>query len=166
MTIATLLATIEAWPISAAMRGELPGTEWLFPIVETLHVMALALVVGSIAMMDLRLLGIASRSSAVSRLSNEVLPWTWTAWTAAAVFGTLMFMAKAETYWGNLQFRLKFACMALAALNMLIFHFGVNREVARWDEGETPMSAKIAGALSLLLWIGVVFFGRWVGFTT
>lgn len=166
MTIATLLATIEAWPISAAMRGELPGTEWLFPIVETLHVMALALVVGSIAMMDLRLLGIASRSSAVSRLSNEVLPWTWTAWTAAAVFGTLMFMAKAETYWGNLQFRLKFACMALAALNMLIFHFGVNREVARWDEGEPPMSAKIAGALSLLLWIGVVFFGRWVGFTT
>jgi len=56
--------------------------------------------------------------------------------------------------------------MALAALNMLIFHFGVNREVARWDEGEPPMSAKIAGALSLLLWIGVVFFGRWVGFTT
>jgi len=104
MTIATLLATIEAWPISAAMRGELPGTEWLFPIVETLHVMALALVVGSIAMMDLRLLGIASRSSAVSRLSNEVLPWTWTAWTAAAVFGTLMFMAKAETYWGICSF--------------------------------------------------------------
>jgi hypothetical protein len=84
----------------------------------------------------------------------------------AAVFGTLMFMAKAGTYAGNLQFRLKFVCMGLAGLNMLIFHFGAYRQVARWDEGEPPISAKMAGALSLTLWIGVVFFGRWVGFTT
>jgi hypothetical protein len=166
MNIASLLTAIAAWPISAALRGEMPGTEWLFPIVETLHVMAFCIVFGSIAMLDLRLLGIASRDSTVSRLSNEVLPWTWTAWGAAAVFGSLMFMAKAETYAGNLQFRLKFVCMGLAALNMLIFKFGAYRQVARWDSGEPPMSAKLAGALSLSLWIGVVFFGRWIGFTT
>ena len=166
MSIEALLATIESWPISAALRGETPGTEWLFPIVETLHVMALTLVFGSIAMIDLRLLGIASRNSAVSRLSNEVLPWTWTAWCVAAVFGTLMFIAKAGTYAGNLQFQLKFICMGLAALNMLVFKFGAYRQVARWDSGEPPMSAKVAGALSLSLWTGVVFFGRWVGFTT
>jgi hypothetical protein len=166
MSLEALLAIVEAWPISAAMRGEMPGTEWLFPIIETLHVMALTLVVGSIAMMDLRLLGVASRNSAVSRLSNEVLPWTWTAWSAAAVFGTLMFIAKAGTYTGNLQFRLKFVFMGLAAVNMLVFHLGAFRQVARWDSGEPPMSARVAGALSLSLWIGVVFFGRWVGFTT
>jgi hypothetical protein len=166
MNVADLLNIIESWPISAAMRGETPGTEWLFPIIETLHVMAFTIVFGSIVMVDLRLLGIASRNSTVSRLSNEVLPWTWTAWGAAAVCGTLMFIAKAETYTGNLQFRLKFVCMGLAALNMLVFHFGAYRQVARWDSGETPMSAKVAGALSLSLWIGVVFFGRWVGFTT
>jgi hypothetical protein len=166
MNIAEVLTAIEGWPISAALRGEIPGTEWLFPIIETLHVMALTIVVGSIAMVDLRLLGITSRNSPVSRLSNEVLPWTWTAWAAAAVFGTLIFMAKANTYAGNLQFRLKFACMGLAAANMLIFHFGAYRRVAYWDLGVPPGSAKVAGALSLLLWIGVVFFGRWVGFTT
>jgi hypothetical protein len=75
-------------------------------------------------------------------------------------------MAKAQTYAGNLQFRLKFVCMGLAALNMLIFHFGAYRRVSRWDAGEPPTSAKAAGALSLSLWSGVVFFGRWVGFTT
>lgn len=166
MNIAELLDHIEGWWISAAMRGELPGTEWLFPIIETLHVMAFTIVFGSIAMLDLRLLGISSRASAVSRLSNEVLPWTWTAWCLAAVFGTLMFMAKAQTYAGNLEFRLKFVCMGLAALNMLIFHFGTFRRVASWDSAEPPPSAKAAGALSLLLWMGVVFFGRWVGFTT
>ena len=166
MSVAALLTAIESWPISAALRGETPGTEWLFPIAETLHVMALTIVFGSIAMMDLRLLGIASRNSTVSRLSSEVLPWTWTAWGTAAVFGTLMFMAKAATYAGNLQFRLKFACMGLAALNMLIFRFGAYRHVERWDSGEPPASAKLAGGLSLALWIGVVFFGRWIGFTT
>jgi hypothetical protein len=166
VNIAALLAAIESWPVSAALRGEMPGTEWLFPIVETLHVMALTLVFGSIAMLDLRLLGVASRSSSVSRLSSEVLPWTWAAWCTAALFGTLMFMAKAGTYAGNLQFRLKFVCMGLAAVNMLIFHFGAFRQVARWDSGEPPVSAKVAGAMSLSLWICVVFFGRWVGFTT
>jgi hypothetical protein len=166
MNIAKLLDTIEGWPISAVMRGEMPGTEWVFPIVETLHVMAFTIVVGSIAMVDLRLLGITSRNSTVSRLTKEVLPWTWTAWVTAAVFGTLLFLGKAATYAGNLQFRLKFVCMGLAALNMLVFHFGAYRQVARWDSGEPPVSAKMAGALSMSLWIAVVFFGRWIGFTT
>ena len=166
MSIAFLLQTMESWPISIAMRGETEGTEWLFPIVETLHVMAITIVVGSIAMVDLRLLGWSSRESAVSRLSAEVLPWTWIAWCAAAVFGALMFIAKAHVYAGNLQFRLKFVCMVLAGLNMLILHFGAYSKVARWDLGDPPFSAKAAGALSILLWIGVVFFGRWTGFTT
>jgi hypothetical protein len=166
MNIADLLNTIEGWPISTVMRGETPGTEWVFPIVETLHVMAFTIVVGSIAMVDLRLLGITSRNSTVSRLTKEVLPWTWTAWVMAAVCGSLLFLGKAETYAGNLQFRLKFVCMGLAALNMLVFHFGAYRQVARWDSGEPPASAKMAGALSMSLWIAVVFFGRWIGFTT
>jgi hypothetical protein len=165
MSLHTLLTHVETWPIAAAVRGELPGTEWLFPIIETLHVMALTVVLGSIAMVDLRLLGIASRQSPVSRLSEEVLPWTWSAWCVAAVFGTLMFLSKAHTYAENPQFELKFACMGLAAINMLIFQFGAYRQVARWDLGEPPLGAKLAGALSLLLWVGVVFFGRWVGFT-
>jgi len=166
MNIANLLSAIEDWPISAVMRGETPGTEWVFPIVETLHVMAFTIVVGSIAMVDLRLLGVASRNSAVSRLTKEVLPWTWAAWIVAAACGTLLFLAKAGTYAGNLQFRLKFVCMGLAALNMLVFHLGAYRQVAHWDLGRPPASAKVAGALSMSLWIAVVFFGRWIGFTT
>jgi hypothetical protein len=165
MSLVPLLATIKGWPISAVVRGDIPGTEWLFPMIETLHVMALTMVLGTIAMVDLRLLGVASRESAVSQLSRELLPWTWAAWCIAAVFGTLMFMSNATTYAANLQFRLKFVCMGLAALNMLSFHFGPYRRVALWDSGEPPASAKLAGALSLSLWIGVVFFGRWTGFT-
>jgi len=161
-----LFAAISSWPLSAAVRGDTPDTEWLFPIIETFHVMALTIVVGSIAMVDMRLLGITSRNSPVSRLSAEILPWTWSAWCVAAFFGTLLFISKASTYAANLQFQLKFACMGLAAVNMLVFHFGAYRHISRWDSGDTPVSAKLAGALSLSLWIGVVFFGRWTGFTT
>jgi hypothetical protein len=166
MNVESLLRAVESWPVAVAMRGETESTEWLFPIVETLHVVALSIVFGSIAMLDLRLLGISSKGTAVSRLTNEVLPWTWTAWIFAAVFGSLMFMAKAHVYAGNLQFRLKFLCMALAAVNMLVFHLGAFRRVASWDATAPPFSARLAGAVSLTLWISVVFFGRWVGFTT
>ena len=166
MTLKAVFAAVEAWPLSAAVRGDTPGTEWLFPIIETFHVMALTIVVGSIFMVDLRLLGVTSRNSSVSRLSAEVLPWTWSAWCVAAVFGTLLFISKASTYAANPQFQMKFACMGLAAVNMLAFHFGAYRHVSQWDTGRTPIRAKLAGALSLTLWIGVVFFGRWTGFTT
>jgi hypothetical protein len=166
MNLQVIFAAIKAWPLAAAVRGDTPGTEWFFPIIETFHVMALTIVVGSIAMVDLRLLGIASRNSSVSHLSAEILPWTWTAWCVAAVLGTLLFISNASTYAANPQFQLKFVCMGLAAVNMLAFQFGAYRHVSRWDTGKTPASAKLAGALSLTFWIGVVFFGRWTGFTT
>ncbi len=92
--------------------------------------------------------------------------WTWTAWVLSAITGTIMFMSKAVTYYGNLQFRMKFVFMALAAVNMLIFHFGAYRKVAQWDTSVPPTSARVAGALSIGFWVAVIFFGRWVGFTT
>lgn len=165
MSVAGILSAIQAWPIAGQIRGDTPDTEWLFPIVETLHIAALTLVVGTIAMIDLRLLGVSARESPVTRLTREVLPWTWAAWCMAALFGTLLFISKATDYWNDLQFRLKFACMALAAINMMVFHYGPYRRVIAWDIGTPPRSARIAGGLSLLLWIGVVFFGRWTGYT-
>ena len=164
--VEALLQTVQSWPIAAAIRGDLPGSEWLFPIIETLHVLALALMFGSIAMLDLRLLGIGRRIGAVSALARELLPWTGIAWCAAAAFGTLLFISRAASYVHNFQFRMKLLCMALAFLNMLVFQFGAYRQVAGWDHGWPPAAARLAGMLSLMLWLGVVLFGRWVGFTS
>lgn len=148
------------------LRPDVEGTEWLFPIIESIHVLALTLVFGSIAMVDLRLIGLTRTRTPLSRLAAETLPWTWSAWIVAAITGTLMFMSKAVTYSGNFQFRMKLVCMALAAVNMLIFHFGAYRQVAAWENGSFPTSARIAGGFSLAFWVAVVFFGRWIGFTT
>jgi hypothetical protein len=77
-----------------------------------------------------------------------------------------MFVSKAQTF-HNFEFRMKFLALFLAGLNMLVFHFGPFRRVASWDLRQPPpVAARVAGGLSLLLWILVIFYGRWVGFTT
>src|SRR6267378_3928764 len=88
------------------------------------------------------------------------------AFVVAAIAGGLMFASNATTYAYNFYFQGKLLLMALAGLNMAIFHLFTGRDVARWGTAErTPLGAKAAGAVSLALWIGVVAFGRTVGFT-
>jgi len=162
MTIDQLLYLIQHTGLATFVRE----ADWGFPLAECLHVLSIATVFGSILMMDLRLVGLASRDSAVSKLSKEVLPYTWVAFGCAVITGTIMFISRADVYWHNAQFQLKFLFMALAAANMLIFHFGAFRRVADWDDAlPPPPAARLAGALSISLWIIVVFFGRWIGFT-
>ena len=163
MTIDQLLDLIEHTAFATFVREG----DWWFPLDECLHVLSIVTVFGSILMMDLRLVGLASRDSAVTRLTKEVLPYTWIAFAFAVITGAIMFISKAKVYWHNPQFELKFLFMALAAANMLVFHFGVFRRVADWDDAlPPPPAARLAGALSISLWIIVVFFGRWIGFTT
>jgi hypothetical protein len=160
MTLQSAAAWLEALPLPAAILE----SGWLFPTLETVHVMALALVVGSIATVDLRLLGLARRDEAVWAVAAKALPWTWCAFVVALISGGLLFSSAAVKYLGTPAFILKMALLLLAGLNMLIFHFGPGRNIAAWEPGRTPPSAKLAGGLSLAFWIGVVAAGRWIGF--
>jgi hypothetical protein len=153
---------LENTPLGAFMAQ----STWAFPTVESIHVFALTVVVGTIAIVDLRLLGAASLNRAVSTLSDDVLPITWTCFVLAAITGGLMFSSKATHYLDNWPFRIKMILLALAGANMLIFHFKTYASVAQWDgDARAPSAARLAGALSLAFWIGVVVFGRWIGFT-
>ena len=139
---------------------------WLFPTIETVHVLALVLVVGSILMVDLRLLGFANRGRSVRAVTAERLPVTWAGFAVAAAAGALLFSSKAVTYYDDLPFRLKMICLVLAGVNMTVFHFLTYRRVAEWDLGPPPWGARAAGGISLILWIAIVAAGRWIGFTT
>lgn len=161
MSVETVLAGIEAWPLSVAITE----STWLFPTIETLHVLAIVLVVGSIFQLDLRLLGVSQRNRGVMQLADETLPWTWVAFVVAVITGVLMFISAATRYWGLTPFRVKMVLLLLAGLNMAIFHVTVYRAVHDWNHRlPTPVGARVAGTLSLTFWIGVVFFGRWIGF--
>lgn len=139
---------------------------WLFPTIETVHVFALVLVVGSIMTVDLRLLGLGNRQRPASELLAEMLPWTWTAFAVAALAGALLFASRAATYYANLPFQLKMASLLLAATNMTVFHLQGMRRITDWDRGTPPLAARLAGGISLVLWAAIVAAGRWIGFTT
>jgi hypothetical protein len=139
---------------------------WAFPMIETLHVIALVTVLGTLLVMDLRMLGVASTAVPIRKVSDDTLKWTWMAFVVAAISGTLLFISKASTYMVNPYFLVKMGLMALAGLNMLFFHFVTYKTVDQWDTLASPPAAvKFSAVLSLLIWLVIVFCGRAIGFT-
>ena len=154
------------WLQTTTIAKAISENEILFPWIESVHVLAIVLVIGTISIVDLRLLGVASLDRAVRHLMGDVLPYTWAAFGIAAITGSLLFASDAVNYGHNFFFRGKLILLVLAGLNMAIFHLASIREIGHWDATKkTPISAKIAGGVSLLLWVCVVAFGRGIGFT-
>ena len=151
---------------ASAVGSYVASSEWAFPTLESIHVIAIVTVVGTVAVMDLRLLGLASNDAAVTTMSRDTLPYTWGAFVLALITGSLLFVSKATSYAANPWFIWKMAFLVLAGLNMGIFHVFTWRTVRTWDSDcAVPTGGKIAGALSLLFWLVVIFCGRLIGFT-
>jgi hypothetical protein len=150
----------------SALADNVRENDLLFPLIESIHVLAICLVVGSILAVDLRLIGFAWVSRPVSRITAGILPLTWGAFVVAVASGGLLFISNATKYLGNGFFVAKMSLIALAGLNMLVFHFVSSRDASKWEnQARPPLPARLAGGLSLLLWIAVVACGRWIGFT-
>jgi uncharacterized membrane protein len=140
--------------------------EYWFPKVECVHVIALATVVGTIFLVDTRLIGLTSTRLSFRHISSRLLPWTWAGFILAAITGFLLFASNSVAYYENGAFRLKLMLMALAAVNMLYFEFVTFRNVAAWDvDAKPPFAGRLAGVLSVALWCGVIMTGRWIGFS-
>jgi hypothetical protein len=140
---------------------------WGFPTVESIHVIAIVLVFGVITIVDLRLVGVASKHRRFTDVARDTLHWTWLAFGLAVVTGAMMFAANPQTYFNNNWFRWKMVFLVLAGINMLIFELVTVRTVKEWDTDATaiPLAARMAGFLSMMFWFAVVVCGRWIGFT-
>jgi hypothetical protein len=120
---------------------------------------------GTIFVVDLRLLGVVFRKTPVSALSERVLPLTIAGLVLMLATGTALFFAKPLLYYHNLWFRLKLAFLVFAFLNILIFHYRVQRDIAAWDTlTRPPAKARISAALSLASWILVICCGRYIAY--
>jgi hypothetical protein len=163
MTVDAALAAIEAMPLAARIRESL----YLFPFLESTHVIGLATVFGSAAIFDLRLLGLASTRRPVHRIAADVLPWAKAGFLIAVVTGLLMFTTNAGVYYHNIFFRVKMGLLLLAGINAGVFELTARRSLDRWDGSRrAPASGRAVAMASLLLWITIIFMGRWIGFTT
>jgi hypothetical protein len=162
MSLLSLAEALHASPLAEWMRSSLKA----MPVVEALHVMAVAVVFGTILFVDLRLLGMPDTKRAFTRISGELLRFTWSAFAVAVGTGVLMFLPNAITYYSNTAFRLKLLALLAAGINTVIFQLFTLRSVAAWDRDRAvPAAARVAGLLSLVIWILVIALGRWIGFT-
>ena len=161
-----LLYALISYFEDSALADNIRENDLLFPLVESVHVLSICLVVGSILVVDLRLLGLASINRPVSRVTNGILPLTWSAFAVAVASGSLLFISNATKYLENGYFVAKILLICAAGLNMVVFHFISARDLPKWEkETALPFSARLAGGLSILLWVSVVTCGRWIGFT-
>jgi hypothetical protein len=156
--------------VEAAQNSAL--SEWMrtslkaVAIINALHIMSIVTVFGTILVVDLRLIGYPNVKRSFMRMHHELLRWTWGAFGIAAVTGVLLFMVNAVTYHRNTAFWLKMGAMVLAGINMMVFELMTAKTAPSWDKGVMPPpAARAAGALYIVLWIAVIVFGRWIGFT-
>jgi len=140
-------------------------SRYAYDLIESVHVWTLTLFFGLAVMFDLRLLGWTMRSVPVSEVARRLLPWTVLGFVVMVISGTLLFTAIPLRSYQNIFFRIKMAMLLLAGLNVWIFHSGVYRRVTTWDVASAPpRAARVAGALSLVLWVCIVLSGRMIAY--
>lgn len=143
------------------MGVEIRDGVWWFSILNAVHLLGMMLAFGTIAIVDLRLMGKGIRRARVSEIAGSLLPWTWAGFAVMAVSGVLLVTSEAEKLYGNLFFRIKLLLLIAAGLNVLIFHRTVYRRVAEWDLLPVPpVQARVAGFVSLTCWFCLLAAGR------
>jgi hypothetical protein len=153
------------WLEQAVVGARVRESLWLFPIIETAHLLGMAAFLATVVAFDLRLLGWALRGQRISVLAGRLAPWVCGGFAVQVVTGAMLFSSEAVKVYANPAFRLKMLLIFLAGLHALIFRWTTNRSVATWDENAVPPArARLAGGISILLWLGVVAAGRFIGF--
>ncbi len=138
---------------------------WLFPVIETVHIFGIILLVGGTSILDLRLMGLTFRDEAVSKLARRFLPWAWAGFIIQVTTGLLMFSSEATKMYVNRAFQVKMLLIVAAGVNALVFHSLAYQSVGKWDKDPVaPMSARVAGLISILFWFGIVAMGRWIAY--
>lgn len=153
---------IEASRIGTALRESM----FWFPALNFVHLMGLTIAGGTIIFWDLRLLGVGLRHAPVSKIGASLLPWTWAGFAVMLISGSMLVTIEAGRLYSNIFFRMKILFLILAGLNVLVFHLTVYRSVPAWDQAQmTPLRARMAGGLSLLLWFSILACGRAIGYS-
>ena len=154
MTVPEFMQWLSTSPVANAMNGP----EWAFPVVESLHFIGFAFLIGTIAIVDFRMLGLAMRRQPVAQLAADLAPWTRIGLAMMLITGPMMFSADAVTYSVNPSFRLKMIFLVVA----ILYNFTLHRMAVR---SEKPgVAGTLAAIASLLLWTSVLGAGRMIAF--
>jgi hypothetical protein len=158
MSLAHVFTRIDNSVLAELIRS----TSWGFPVIEAVHLLGLALIGGAVLMLDLRLLGFSMRRQPVARVARDAHPWLVAGLFVMLPTGFLLFVSEAVKCYQSAAFWVKMTSLFLA----IVFTFTVRRRVANADEGRVaPLWTKVVALVSLTLWSGVGWGGRWIGFS-
>ena len=161
----SLVHDFAAWLDTHAWSTALHESLWVYPLVESTHVLSLMLFVGMLAMVDLRLLGAAFRAMPVSELTSRLLPWAVAGFVVMVATGVLLFYAIPVRTAHSVWFRVKVVLLVAAAVNAWWFHRRVSRDRERWDgQQKPPVPVRVSAGVSLTLWAGVIVAGRMIAY--
>jgi hypothetical protein len=155
MDLYSWFAAAETGTVGATIRE----STWLFPAIEAVHLLALALLGGAILMLDLRLLGAGLSRQATSAVERSARPWLIAAVVTMVASGVLIGLSEAVKLYDKQAFWVKMAALLIA----IAFTFAVKLPLARRDVA--GLGAKTLGVVSLTLWLTVALAGRWIGFS-
>ncbi len=152
---------LERTSVSVAIRE----STLMFPLIEGSHVLALAISVGTIVALDLRLMGWGMKKTPVSVIFEQLRPWSLIGFAIMFITGILLFWSEPVKCYTTGSFILKMVFLAGTGVNAFLFDRRIYPTVAGWDTAEVvPTRARIAGYSSLILWAGVIFMGRWTAY--
>ena len=138
---------------------------FMYPLVESAHVLTLCLFLGMAVMFDLRLLGLTQTRVPITEFKRRLGPWMLAGFVVMVVTGMLLFYAIPVRSYQSIFFRVKAVALVLAGLNAWVFHTTIDRKVAQWDlDPKPPGAARRAGAASLVLWAVIVVAGRMIAY--
>jgi hypothetical protein len=162
VTLRQAFEWLEATQLGVLVRE----SPWGFPILVALHIMGIMLSVGTLVWFDLRLLGVSMTGVTASRMYRRLMPWMFTGFAVMFITGFMLLAGFATNAYGNLYFRIKIIAMVLAAVNALVYHRFTERRIADWDDAPgPPTAARMAGLVSISVWMTVIVAGRMMSYT-
>jgi hypothetical protein len=142
-----------------AVENPLNSSALVFPVLECLHIVGFALSVGTIAIVDFRLLGLGMRHQAVAEVAADLAPWTLVGLALMLTSGPLLFSSDPDMYYLNRAFQIKMVLLLLA----IIFNYTIHRKAAV-SPAKSPFRNKLVACVSIALWVGVIFCGIFIAF--
>lgn len=161
------IESVSSWLATTQTSLVIQEISWVIPTVQTIHILGIAVVIGSILLLDLRMLGLVMPGQPTAAVAQRFLPWIW--WTALVLLlsGSILIVGEPERSLPNLTFQIKMGLLLAVLMLTAVFQWGLRRDPQYWERTMLRLtSVRLIAVISLLLWIAIVFAGRWIAYST
>jgi hypothetical protein len=153
------------WLSATPLSMQIQTVSWIIPTVQTIHILSIALVMSSVAMVHLRVLGLLSRGQPLVAVTRRFLPWIWWTLLVLLLSGATLIIGEPERSLANPAFILKMSLLAVVLIVTIIFQQGIASDHLFWESSfRRRINGRLLAGLSLVLWVGIVFAGRWIAY--